>query len=762
MLRSRAGKYLVGASHYVSRISDTSRAAANSYEALLRKYRSSKMLLRTYADFVASVLNDPERSHQLYLRADEIEEQEAARLGGGAANGGTAEEGQTEEGTGDGTSDAPDALSSQGGSSSQVKDGAGAAKKKKNRNDGFLNNEGQLKAVRRLHTGAATGLSILGVEVVCFYLISRLLLDKISGGLTRITDIASHARSVSSITDHARTLQLSASLNYPAVYRDELSRMQALADDFREAHRGLYFGRPGVPPSTSRVIQDLWNSPSIEYQVYLPDVDGGKPSRVQQKAGLWDLGALFYSRAMEFREAPAAEHAGAATNRAFRFIQDVGARQLTEVILQAALLYENEVGRVAFLKLHTALLGVTILQDRDLTFILLSAMVLVGLTTMFSTILLVPSAAIQPSIRRVQQTKSGVSDILNVIPRRALRKIARHYAKMRPPDVEESDQELGEEYVVEEDEDEDEGTENSTRAAAASAGTGEALGTSMRRMQLAGAGRRRSLIRRSQSMVNTKTPAAAQNSVDESGISMLSGAAQAAADREAPVYPLPSARVYPAPASGGSTYAWRQAASPAPSVGPAASVPVLDISGTSMTGAMATFYTLTTVRDLEILDEQNAAAEGRAQTQRSRDRTERTGRSQKGGAIEVPEMVARWDPDAAQSPAAADTPDQPKEILSPPATARSTSNPATALLQPIQDTRSAHMHAPSLSVDLLYGSPCLRADGDCSKATLDYLSSLVSHGLDFCIEQFVGFAQQALKENKAFTEGCDQLPLRLR
>eukprot|EP00741_Cyanophora_paradoxa_P001072 tig00000455_g1033.t1 len=360
--RKQNGKYLVGASHYVSRISDTARAAANSYEALLRKYKSSKMLLRTYGDFVASVLNDPERAHMFYLRADEIEEQEAARLGGGATD-----EGRT-EGTGDGTSDGPDG-SSHGGSSSQVKDHV-AAKKKKNRNDGFLNNEGQLKAVRRLHTGsttrlfylslikssAATGLSILCLEVVSFYLISRLLLDKISEGIARITDIASHARSVSSITDHARTLQLSASLNYTSVYQQEVSLLQQLGNEFREAHRGLYFGKPGVPASSAQPIVDLWNSPNIDYQVYLPAVNNGEPTYVRQK--------------------------------------------------------------------------------------------------------------IQPSIRRVQKTKSGISDILNVIPRRALRKIARYYAKMRPPDAEDSDQELGKDDALQlEDDDEDEtGTTNGTVA----------------------------------------------------------------------------------------------------------------------------------------------------------------------------------------------------------------------------------------------------------------------------------------------------------
>eukprot|EP00741_Cyanophora_paradoxa_P011640 tig00020563_g11246.t1 len=78
-------------------------------------------------------------------------------------------------------------------------------------------------------------------------------------------------------------------------------------------------------------------------------------------------------------------------------------------------------------------------DHRNVSIGILGAILAVFLITIASLIVCV----LQPAIRRVRKTKSGVSDILSVIPRKALRKISRHYNRMKVPGAAESDEEEG-------------------------------------------------------------------------------------------------------------------------------------------------------------------------------------------------------------------------------------------------------------------------------------------------------------------------------
>eukprot|EP00741_Cyanophora_paradoxa_P011639 tig00020563_g11245.t1 len=303
-------QFIAGASLYVTRISEASKAAAAAYEALLRKHAKSKMLLRSYANFARSVENNVDKATLLFLKADEIEEQEARALSGDASAG----DGMSEVGDTEATSEAGKQSNTGSGSSEHVKNRVTA--KKKEGLENVLNNEGQTKNI-----GVLAGLAVLAAIVVAFYVASRELLAEISGGLARITDVASQARFIASVTDHARSVHLAAYINSSTVWTQQMGRLKVRADQFRDTHQTLYFGRGGVPPSDDPHVLALWNDQAIEYAKYLPGGPGQKPTVITQKTGLFDLGNMFYSLAAEFQASTFAQTLKAAEMESFRFIQ---------------------------------------------------------------------------------------------------------------------------------------------------------------------------------------------------------------------------------------------------------------------------------------------------------------------------------------------------------------------------------------------------------------------------------------------------------
>eukprot|EP00741_Cyanophora_paradoxa_P015791 tig00020904_g15246.t1 len=428
--RRQNAKYLLGASHHIGRISAASRAAADSYEALLRKHKSSKMLLRAYADFVRCVLNDPERATYLYLKADELEEAEAKALSGDhgdaseAHDGGT-EGGLTSENDHDGASSHEQSTSD---NARHVQNRITAKNKKSGGAEGLLNNEGQLRAVRRLQLGVLCGLAALAIIASMFYVVTRMNLEEINDGILRMNDISSQARFITAVVDHARNIYLSRYMNNTVTAAWTLSRLKNRADLFKDTQQGLYFGKPPhFGPSEYGPVRALWDEQRIEYTTYVPGTGGDKPTILKKKTGLWDLGSLFYARAVEYVSSSPAVQLEGPTNPAFRFVQDVGARALINSVLKAMTLYEEDT-----------------YAGRSRALATLGGMLAIFLCTMAVLVVCV----LQPAIRRVRRTKSGAQDILGAIPRRALRKIARHYYKMKAPGSAESDDEIEDEAAA--------------------------------------------------------------------------------------------------------------------------------------------------------------------------------------------------------------------------------------------------------------------------------------------------------------------------
>eukprot|EP00741_Cyanophora_paradoxa_P023355 tig00000254_g22561.t1 len=417
--RRNNAKFLLNASHYIARVSAAAKAASQAYDALLRKYKNSKMLLRAYADFVRSVLNDPEKAAALNVKADEIEEKEA-KLRSDPQDGSTIE----------GDASEVEATSSDGGSTINGDEGhvaqhissrVTAKKKKKTAGSSYeqiLNNEGQLRAVKRLQIGVFIGLGVLAALVTAFYVINRIFLDSIQNGLYLITAMSSQARYIVSVTDHSRTAHLAALVNNSDIYSYQIGRLKVRASQFHDTHAAMYFGGPEYKASSAKSVLRLWNAQEIPFVRYLgASGSSASPTRMRSSTGLWDLGSEFVSRASEFSTLTMAAALKAPTVDSFRFMQDNGPRALTDAVLRGVLIYEDEIK-----------------QDRTMSFGLLGAVLGATLGTMTLLVLCV----LQPSILRVQRTKTGVSDIIGLIPRKALRKIARYYAKMRGPGEEDS------------------------------------------------------------------------------------------------------------------------------------------------------------------------------------------------------------------------------------------------------------------------------------------------------------------------------------
>eukprot|EP00741_Cyanophora_paradoxa_P001739 tig00000073_g1686.t1 len=405
-------KFIAGASHYLEKLSRASRETQESYTSLLRKFRN-KTVLRAYADFLRCVMNDPEKAASYILKADELEDAEARRIAGGNAVDAVAAQSE------DGSSSMGDSAT---GAQSET-----AKRRKLEQFHQILNNEGQLAAVRALHLGIAIGLGVLALLVAGSYISSRVLLDHVNNGLFRIAQAAQLGRFLCGTMFQSRDAVLSATLGDTATYNYQNSRLLSRSGIIRDLLSGLYLGDNVTTPSSSPNIVALFHDKRLHYDDFVEGT-GLAPgdTLVQEYGSLWDLGMLMSGRAQEFSKLPMAEKkANGRRNRAFRFIQDTGMPVFFEALWELVTAYETEIYGFAD-------------KIKGFNGAFVAAIVITELVLVLTVL--------RPAIGRVQRTKSGVSDILNRIPRKALRKIARYYSKMRGPmdeaeDVSESEDE---------------------------------------------------------------------------------------------------------------------------------------------------------------------------------------------------------------------------------------------------------------------------------------------------------------------------------
>eukprot|EP00741_Cyanophora_paradoxa_P019199 tig00000215_g18535.t1 len=141
-----------------------------AYTSLLKRFSSSKILLRAYASFLDQCMNDKARSQLYFMKADEVEENESKTASLSASQ--SQSQSQSQSAGGGGGAGAQSASESQSQSASSGASSSAAAKKRAIAKELKLRSN-ETRAVTKLFWGVVLGLLFLGA-VSCSMFIGAL------------------------------------------------------------------------------------------------------------------------------------------------------------------------------------------------------------------------------------------------------------------------------------------------------------------------------------------------------------------------------------------------------------------------------------------------------------------------------------------------------------------------------------------------------------------------------------------------------------
>eukprot|EP00741_Cyanophora_paradoxa_P005938 tig00000949_g5756.t1 len=391
--------------------------AENAYVVLIKRYGSSKILLRSYASFLEHCLNDKARAQLYYMKADEVEESESKTASLSASQSQSQSQSQS---AGGGMQSASESQSASSGASSS------AAAKKRAANKELKLRSNETKAVKRLFWGVIVGLLLLGGLACAMFIAVKLLFVEYSQNNNRLRFISFQRRRVVAVNNMIRWMHLGAITNNSALFKHWASEVGIRSKDFSYDHRGLYFGydsgvAAGMPPSTNPEIVKYWKDKETAVVLHYP---GPPVYEIKEKQTIWDAGntIMIMCRRISLMNP---EH-----------FRDIAKIREVKYVFQNAL----------FGILDALNVGAGVYEDDVMNTIEKAKYILLAIC-LFSCLTLLCEAlfVFRPSFKKVRVTMRGVSDILEGIPRPLLKQVAKYYSKAQKRDREGDSEEEGEE-----------------------------------------------------------------------------------------------------------------------------------------------------------------------------------------------------------------------------------------------------------------------------------------------------------------------------
>eukprot|EP00741_Cyanophora_paradoxa_P011966 tig00020572_g11562.t1 len=401
----------------LSSIDAARKAATKAYRTLLDRFPRSRLVLRAYGHFLEHCANDPVNAQNMYLRADEIEEEEnAARMMGGRdragdkasaagrrSHAGTKDDDENSASTGDNSS-------SQGGSSSHNSSQKGRGR----RGEELRLRSTDVVAVRRLGYGVILGLILLAGSAAGMYIVVKVLFGQYTNAMYLMRVASYQRRRIVAANSFMRSMHLSALRNNSVEFRQHADELRIRAEDFHGDHYGLYHGFPevGILPSKDPNTVAFWKKDDIPLIRVLPATASGAPEyrRIDMRS-VWDVGNVWIMKAKRLAYTTVIEK-----------FHNPGA--LVDVLF----LMNNSLGSVL-----DAIAGLNTAFTTEVYTIIDTSKIIFGCVMAFriATLLVLTFAVFRPAFRKVRGTMQGISTILTGLSKHSLKKMGRRYAKIK-------------------------------------------------------------------------------------------------------------------------------------------------------------------------------------------------------------------------------------------------------------------------------------------------------------------------------------------
>eukprot|EP01138_Halocafeteria_seosinensis_P012678 gb/GECG01012954.1/.p1 GENE.gb/GECG01012954.1/~~gb/GECG01012954.1/.p1 ORF type:complete len:1762 (+),score=243.47 gb/GECG01012954.1/:1-5286(+) len=376
----------------VRRIAVARDQAENAYLALLEKYPSNKMVLRSYGLFCLYVKNE-EQIAEMYLKKAN-------------ATGSSGRHGDGDSSTHDGDT------TSYGGGSSSMGGSTMAEMRKRASNRRMEIKHEEYDSLRKMKVAFWICIAVLVAMTIGMFVGSTELLDRYFNSLPSIEKAGARRTALIDIWYYTRRVHLAAVNGDDQLLIHSRQELLDAARQLDEKHQDLYFN--GVRDDE---IQSIWLEPTINVQFFAP----GEPDNFRtEQYNLWDLGNFYITSATVFADLSKDELISAETLPVWRFLMD----NSVKVVLEA---FEEHVSAFDEYNQQTSrdsnILQGAILSVKALVTICLAVFVF------------------RPAIHAVRKAKRGLHKIVERIPRRIIkffqkrfRAISRIYSNMENAD----------------------------------------------------------------------------------------------------------------------------------------------------------------------------------------------------------------------------------------------------------------------------------------------------------------------------------------
>eukprot|EP00741_Cyanophora_paradoxa_P014564 tig00020806_g14044.t1 len=268
--------------------------ANEAYKELARKFPKSKMLLRSYGQFLADVQHDPEMAAMQFARADSIEEQEAAERVGSGGN-------EAANGKGpdvDAQSDAKKSARSGSSGSSKMARAAAASAQIGSKT---------LGALRQLRFGIVAQLAVCGLLFAASYAAIMVQFGAAHEAALRLYVSGNIALNLDYTNFYIRDVTLESLLaektGDESVYVESNERLKSAIETLELWSSVAYFGGQledgtRVPASAHPLMYNYWREPSVlvETLVSTSGPSGG-PLFTKERVSPWDATRAFVGHA---------------------------------------------------------------------------------------------------------------------------------------------------------------------------------------------------------------------------------------------------------------------------------------------------------------------------------------------------------------------------------------------------------------------------------------------------------------------------------